>query len=125
MRLDHGLIDSFPDSTQSMDIPIPAFCCGVEEFGTYKMGERRDEESILRALRPHLIDFMFHGSGGSDFCSLQKKKWARSCACVRAPICVVVMQLCSRKKINDIHNDIILCFFIYLPPGSQFSLGNP
>ena len=24
--------------------------------------------------RPHLIDFMFHGSGGSDFCSLQKKR---------------------------------------------------
>ena len=40
------------------------------------------------SLRPHLIDFMFHRSGGSDFCSLQKKKkkWARSCACVRAPI---------------------------------------
>ena len=23
--------------------------------------------------KAHLIDFMFHGSGGSDFCSLQKK----------------------------------------------------
>ena len=27
-----------------------------------------------RDTRPHLIDFMFHGSGGSDFCSFQKKK---------------------------------------------------
>ena len=25
-------------------------------------------------IRPYLIDFMFRGSGGSDFCSLQKKK---------------------------------------------------
>ena len=25
-------------------------------------------------VRPYLIDFMFRGSGGSDFCSLQKKK---------------------------------------------------
>ena len=85
--------------------------------------------NLLRnALRPYLIDFMFRGSGGSDFCSLQKKKkkWARSCACVRAPNCVVVTQLCSRKKINDIHGDFndIHAFF-YPPPGSQFSLGNP
>ena len=29
-------------------------------------------------VRPHLIDFMFHGSGGSDFCSLQKKKSGRA-----------------------------------------------
>ena len=29
-------------------------------------------------LRPHLIDFMFHGSGRSDFCSLQKKKKKKS-----------------------------------------------
>ena len=72
-------------------------------------------------VRPHLIDFMFHGSGGSDFCSLQKKKkkkkkkWAHSCACVQAPICVVVTQLCSRKKINDIYedfNDIHAFFFL-------------
>ena len=81
--------------------------------------------------RPYLIDFMFRGSGGSDFCSLQKKKkkWARSCACVRAPNCVVVTQLCSRKKINDIHGDFndihAFFFFFYPPPGSQFSLGNP
>ena len=83
-------------------------------------------------IRPYLIDFMFRGSGGSDFCSLQKKKkkWARSCACVRAPNCVVVTQLCSRKKINDIHGDFndihaFFFFFFYPPPGSQFSLGNP
>ena len=25
-------------------------------------------------IRPHLIDFMFHGSGGSDFCIIVAKK---------------------------------------------------
>ena len=68
--------------------------------------------------RPHLIDFMFHGSGRSDFLQFakkkkKKKKWA-PCACVRAPICVVLMQLCLRKKINDIHGDFFF-FFFFLP----------
>ena len=49
---------------------------------------------LVACLRPHLIDFMFHGSGGSDFCSLQKKKKVGALLCmrttVRAPICVVV-----------------------------------
>ena len=29
---------------------------------------------VANSVRPYLIDFMFRGSGGSDFCSLQKKK---------------------------------------------------
>ena len=65
-----------------------------------------------------------------QFAKKKKKKWARSCACVRAPNCVVVTQPCSRKKINDIHGDFndihaFFFFFFYPPPGSQFSLGNP
>ena len=48
------------------------------------------------------MDFMFHGSGGSDFLQFAKKKWVRS---------------------FDIQEFIIL--FFYPLPGSQFSLGNP
>ena len=34
--------------------------------------------STVLPIRPYLIDFMFRGSGGSDFCSLQKKKKKKS-----------------------------------------------
>ena len=83
--------------------------------------------NVCATIRPYLIDFMFRGSGGSDFCSLQKKKkkWARSCACVRAPNCVVVTQLCSRKKINDIHgdfNDIHAFFFFFFLPATRVTI---
>ena len=78
------------------------------------------------------FDLMFRGSGGSDFCSLQKKKkkkWARSCACVRAPNCVVVTQLCSRKKIRVellmIFMEILMIFMLFFffftrHPGHNF-----
>ena len=36
--------------------------------------QKSPQSQIISYIRPHLIDFMFHGSGGSDFCSLQKKK---------------------------------------------------
>ena len=64
----------------------------------------------------YLIDFMDPAGPIFAVCK-KKKKWARSCACVRAPNCVVVTQLSSRKKINDIHGDFndIHASFFFLP----------
>ena len=73
----------------------------------------------LTTIGPHLIDFMFHGSGGPIFAVCKKKKKSG-----RAPahMCTStnLRRRDARKKINDIHGD-----FFYPPPGSQFSLGNP
>ena len=48
-----------------------------------------------------------------------KKKWAHSCACVRAPTCIVMMQLRWRKKINAINDIHASSFFFFTRhPGS-------
>ena len=112
-------------------------CCSVSTV--YNMGDSEPPdilcESCACIIHTKAIPNRFHVSRIRrvrflQFAKKKKKKWARSCACVRAPNCVVVTQLCSRKKINDIHGDFndihaFFFFFFYPPPGSQFSLGNP
>ena len=60
---------------------------------------------------PQLIDFMFHGSGGSDFFVCVCKKWgAHSCVCVRAPTYIVVRDaaLCVRAPTYIVVHDAAL-----------------
>ena len=69
-------------------------------------------------LRPHLIDFMFHGSGGSDFLQFAKKKvlgllHMRTSTNLRCRD--------ARKKINDIHG-VFMFFILFFTchPGHNF-----
>ena len=49
---------------------------------------------IVAPVRPHLINFIFHESGGSVFFAVCKKKWTRSCA-AHATSLVSVMSIPS------------------------------
>ena len=46
----------------------------AEDNWITRRGWKRKRKQIAGGKATPRIDFMFHGSGGSDFCSLQKKK---------------------------------------------------
>ena len=59
-------------------------------------------------VRPHLIDFMFHGSGGSDFFAVS---WQKN-ALLRMRTSTNLRRCDAAKKINDIHGVFNAFFFL-------------